>query len=129
MILTMVLGGRGWNSEKLIKYGEKYVEGAYFVDGFFADSEEPRVVQFVKEFSRLFGRKPDIFAALGYDAATMVFTGLAQGANNRESMQTYLSRLSGFEGIMGLTDMGPDGDTKRQLFVLSVKRKRIRREA
>ncbi len=121
-----LLGGRGWNSEKLIKYGEKYVEGAYFVDGFFADSEEPRVVQFVKEFSRLFGRKPDIFAALGYDAATMVFTGLAQGANNRESMQTYLSRLSGFEGIMGLTDMGPDGDTKRQLFVLSVKRKRIR---
>ena len=31
-----LLGGRGWNNQNLIKYGEKYVEGAYFVDGFFA---------------------------------------------------------------------------------------------
>ena len=121
-----LLGGRGWNNQKLIKYGEKYVEGAYFVDGFFADSEEPRVANFVKEFRRLFGSKPTIFAALGYDSAMMIFSGLAQGANTRESMRAYLSRLRGFEGVMGLTDMGPNGDAKRQLFVLTVKRKRIR---
>ena len=27
---------------------------------------------------------------------------------------------------MGLTDMGPDGDARRQLFVLSVEKKKIR---
>lgn len=120
-----LLGGRGWNNPDLIRYGEKYVEKALFVDGFFAGSKEPRVARVVSEFSRLFGREPDIFSALGYDSAMIVFEGLAQGANNRERMRAYLSRLSGFKGIMGLTDMGPDGDTKRQLFVLTVRRKRI----
>jgi branched-chain amino acid transport system substrate-binding protein len=120
-----LLGGRGWNNRDLIRYGEKYVERATFVDGFFPDSEEPRVVRFSNDFIRLFGRKPDIFSALGYDAAMIVFSGLAKGGDSRDKMRTYLSRLIGFEGVMGLTDMGPDGDTKRQLFVLTVKRRKI----
>ncbi len=120
-----LLGGRGWNNSDLIRYGEKYVEKSLFVDGFFPDSEEPRVVRFVNEFSRLFGHKPDIFSALGYDAAMIVFSSLAKGVNSRSSMRSHLSRLSGFEGVMGLTDMGPDGDTKRQLFVLTVRKRRI----
>ena len=120
-----LLGGRGWNNSNLIRYGEKYVEHAIFVDAFFQDSEEPRVVRFSNDFVSLFGRKPDIFSALGYDAAMIVFTGLAKGGNSRNKMSTYLSHLSGFEGVMGLTDMGPDGDTRRQLFVLTVKGRKI----
>lgn len=120
-----LLGGRGWNNRDLIRYGEKYVDQAIFVDGFFSDSTEPRVVRFVNEFNRLFGRKPDIFSALGYDAAMIIFSGLTQGGTTRNAMRSYLGRLKSFEGIMGLTDMGPDGDTKRQLFVLTVKKRRI----
>jgi len=120
-----LLGGHGWNSDDLLKYGERYVEGAIFVDGFFADSEEPRVARFVNEFSQLFGRKPDIFAALGYDAAKIVFDGLARGAKTRTAMRDYLASLRGFQGLMGLTDMGPDGETLRQLFVLTVRRRKI----
>jgi len=120
-----LLGGRGWNNRELIRYGEKYVDQAIFVDGFFSDSAKPKVVRFVNEFSRIFGRKPDIFSALGYDAAMIVFSGLAQSGTNRNAMRSYLSRLKRFEGIMGITDMGPNGDTIRQLYVLTVKRKRI----
>ncbi|MBI2132015.1 MAG: penicillin-binding protein activator [Candidatus Tectomicrobia bacterium] len=120
-----LLGGHGWDSEELLRFGERYVERATFVDGFFADSEEPRVARFTKEYTQLFGRKPDIFSALGYDAAKIVFEGLVKGAKTRRQMRDYLASLRGFEGIMGLTDMGLDGDALRQLFVLTVKRKKI----
>ncbi|MBI3128835.1 MAG: penicillin-binding protein activator [Candidatus Tectomicrobia bacterium] len=120
-----LLGGHGWNNDDLLRFGERYVERAIFVDGFFPDSEDPRIARFTKEYTQLFGRKPDIFSAMGYDAAKMVFEGLAKGAKTRREMRDYLATLRGFEGIMGLTDMGPEGDALRQLFVLTVRRNKI----
>lgn len=121
-----LLGGSGWNDPRLLEHGERYVEGAVFVDGFFPESTEPKVARFVNEFKKIFGRTPDIFSALGYDAAQIVFSAVAQGADTREEVRRRLASLKGFEGVMGLTDMGPDNDASRQLFVLSVEKKKIR---
>ena len=121
-----LLGGSGWNNPRLLEHGERYVEGAVFVDGFFAGSAEPKVARFVSEFKSIFGKTPDIFSALGYDAAQIIFSAIAQGAKTREDVRRYLAGLRGFEGVTGLTDMGPDNDAQRQLFVLSVQKKKIR---
>ena len=121
-----LLGGSGWNNPRLLEHGERYVEGAVFVDGFFSGSAEPKVARFVNEFKSIFGKTPDIFSALGYDAAQIIFSAIAQGAKTREDVRRYLAALRGFEGVMGLTDMGPDNDAQRQLFVLSVQKKKIR---
>lgn len=121
-----LLGGSGWNDPRLLEHGERYVEGAVFVDGFFAGSAEPAVARFVNEFKNIFGRTPGIFSALGYDAAQIIFAAIANGAKTREDVRRYLASLRGFEGVTGLTDMGADGDALRQLFVLSVEKKKIR---
>ena len=120
-----LLGGNGWNNRQLITRGERYVEGAVFVDGFFADSAEPKVARFVHAFRNIFGRTPGIFSALGYDAAQIIFAAVASGAKTRAEVRQYLAALKGFDGVMGLTDMGADNDAHRQLFVLSVSRKKI----
>ena len=121
-----LLGGSGWNDPRLLEHGEHYVEGAVFVDGFFADSAEPAVVRFVEDFKSIFGKKPDVLSAFGYDAARIVFSALAGGAKTREDVRRYLAALRGFEGVMGFTNMGEDNDARRQLFVLSVEKKKIR---
>ncbi len=121
-----LLGAGGWNHRRLIAHGERYVEGTVFVDGFFPDSEEPKVARFVHEFQAIFGRKPDILSALGYDAAQIIFSALAQGARTRAEVRQRLASLEGFDGVMGRTDMGADNDARRQLFVLSVRDNRIR---
>lgn len=126
MRAVRLLGGSGWNDPRLLEHGERYVEGAVFVDGFFAGSAEPGVARFVSEFKRIFGRTPDIFSALGYDAARIIFSALAGGARTREDVRRHLAALRGFEGVAGLTDMGADNDALRQLFVLSVQEKKIR---
>ena len=126
MRAVRLLGGSGWNDPRLLEHGERYVEGAVFVDGFFPGSAEPAVARFVSEFKKIFGRTPDIFSALGYDAARIIFSALAGGAKTREDVRRYLAALRGFEGVTGLTDMGADNDALRQLFVLSVQEKKIR---
>ena len=126
MRAVRLLGGSGWNDPRLLEHGERYVEGAVFVDGFFADSTEPKVARFVNDFKSIFGRTPDIFSALGYDAAQIIFSAIAAGAKTREGVRRHLASLRGFEGVMGLTDMGADNDARRQLFVLSVEKKKIR---
>ena len=126
MRAVRLLGGSGWNDSRLLEHGERYVEGAVFVDGFFSGSAEPKVARFVNEFKSIFGRAPDVSSALGYDAAQIIFKALAGGAKTREDVRRYLAALRGFEGVTGLTDMGADGDALRQLFVLSVDKKKIR---
>ena len=126
MRAVRLLGGSGWNNPRLLEHGERYVEGAVFVDGFFPSSEEPTVARFVREYRTIFGNTPDIFSALGYDAAQIIFAAFARGAKTREDVRRHLASLRGFEGVMGLTDMGADGDALRQLFVLSVEKKKIR---
>ena len=121
-----LFGGSGWNDPRLLEHGEHYVEGAVFVDGFFAGSAERGVVRFVNKFKDIFGKTPDIFSALGYDAAQIIFTAIAQGAKTREGVRRYLASLREFAGVMGRTDMGADNDTRRELFVLSVEKKKIR---
>ena len=121
-----LLGGSGWNDPRLLEHGERYVEGAVFVDGFFPGSAESGVARFVNEFKSIFKKTPDIFSALGYDAAQIVFSAIAHGARTREGVRRYLASLRGFEGVTGLTDMGPDNDARRHLFVLSVEKKKIR---
>ncbi len=121
-----LLGGAGWNDPRLLEHGERYVEGAVFVDGFFSGSTEPGAARFVGEFKSAFGKAPDVFSALGYDAARIVFEALARGAKTREDVRRHLASLRGFEGVAGLTDMGADNDARRQLFVLSVQGGKIR---
>ncbi|MFQ5894386.1 MAG: ABC transporter substrate-binding protein, partial [Nitrospinota bacterium] len=120
-----LLGARGWNSAKVVQYGEKYVEGAIFVDGFFAQSPLPRVRRFVEEFGRAFGSKPDIISALAYDSLGMLLQVLSRGARTRSEVRDGLLRLQNFPGVTGRTSMGADGDAQKELFILTVQKGRI----
>ena len=122
-----LLGGGGWNSPRLLERGERYVEGAVFVAGFFAGAEEPEVARFAGEYESRFGRKPDLFSALGHDAARIIFSAIAEGARTRAQVREYLAALRGFQGAAGRTDMGAEGDARRELFALSAQGGRIRR--
>lgn len=122
-----LLGGNGWNSPRLLERGERYVEGAVFVAGFFAEAEEPGIARFASEYQSRFRRKPDLFSALGHDAARIIFSAIEQGARTRERVREHLAALKGFKGVSGRTDMGADNDARRELFALSVQGRRIRR--
>src|SRR5882672_12121571 len=50
-----LLGGDGWDSEKTLEIGGSAVEGYYFSTHYAADSDSPKVQEFVKRFTQKYG--------------------------------------------------------------------------
>jgi ABC-type branched-subunit amino acid transport system substrate-binding protein len=61
-----LLGASGWNSPELIKMTGKHMRKGYFVDGFFAQSKRPEVVQFVREYKNTFRGVYEVFMKINY---------------------------------------------------------------
>lgn len=119
-----LLGVNGWNSPKLIPIGERYVEGAIFVDGFFLDSPNHHVMEFVKNYRETFGEDPDILAAQAYDATEMTLQAL-RTAGTRYELKEALLQIQNYPGVSGTTTITLSGDSEKTLFILSIKKGKI----
>jgi ABC-type branched-subunit amino acid transport system substrate-binding protein len=120
-----LLGTDGWNAEELIVIGEKFVEGAIFIDGFFADATDPSVVAFVEPFLNRYEERPTLFAAQSYDTMRMLVQLLQAGVRTRFDLHDRLLQLRDFPGVTGLTSMDQHGNAVKTPYVLTVKDGRI----
>lgn len=116
-----LLGTNGWNSEDFARTADRTVDGATFVDGFFVDSPNPAVQEFVQRYQRRFQSTPTLFAMQGYDAARLVIEGIRRGATTGEAMQEFLMTQRDLPTLAGPASFGPDGTLHRPLFLLQVK--------
>ncbi|VAX22959.1 hypothetical protein MNBD_NITROSPINAE02-1943 [hydrothermal vent metagenome] len=108
------------HNPKLLSLADKYTEGVIFVDGFYKKSDLTHVKSFVRNYRLAFREEPTLLSAQSYDAARMVLSGLAHGVASRREMTEYLSNLKFFEGVSGMTSMGPDGDSRKSVTYLVV---------
>ncbi len=119
------LAGSSANSDMFLTTAEQYADGVIFVDGFFKDSSSTAVRSFTRKYSLAFREKPTAVAAQAYDAAMIILSGIAHGANSRKSMTEYLHNLSFFEGVSGVTSINQDGDSDKKLTHLTVSEGKI----
>lgn len=83
-ITAKMLGGDGWDSPDLVKIGGDAVNGGYFSNHYSPDDTSADVQQFLKDYKAKFnGETPDALAALGYDAAKMLFEAI-KSANSTD---------------------------------------------
>ncbi|MEO6435445.1 MAG: ABC transporter substrate-binding protein [Tepidisphaeraceae bacterium] len=71
-ITAPLLGGDGWVSEELKNAGDA-LDGCYFSDHYSQEDKRPEVQDFLKMYQAEYGKTPDSMAALGYDAANLLF--------------------------------------------------------
>ena len=118
---VQLLGTDGWNHSEITTIPAWVVDGAVFVDGFYADSPVPHVAAFVSAFRDRYGAVPDLLAAQAYDTLMMCAQVLRTGARTRPELRDGLARIRGFPGVSGVTTMNADGDAEKVLYVLSVR--------
>ncbi len=99
-----ILGGDGFDSENL---WEKHLEvsNVFFTTHAYLgpDNPDPQVAAFRKAYGQAYpGSRPGAFAALGYDAARLVMTALAQAEGpDPEGVRKALAKIRRFEGVTG----------------------------
>ncbi len=120
-----LLGANGWNSPDLIKMVGKYLKSNYFVDGFYLDSHQAGVKSFVEQFQNNYGESPSHLSAQAYDAAGIIFKSIISGADNRLKLRDSLIMVNNFPGVTGKTNLLESGDSEKNIFALTVRKKKI----
>jgi ABC-type branched-subunit amino acid transport system substrate-binding protein len=120
-----LLGESGWNHPELVKRAGGFVEGAVFMDGFFAGSADPQVREFVQNYRGMFNTMPDLMAAQSHDAMLMLLRILKQRPQTREEAREKIRNLKDFRGATGWMSVLPNGEVDRRLFALTVRRGQI----
>ena len=122
---VQLLGTDGWNDPGITDVPSRVVDGAVFVDGFYADSPVPHVAAFVSGFRDRYGAVPDLLAAQAYDTLMMCAQVLRAGVRTRPELRDGLAQIRGFPGVSGVTTMDADGNAEKVLYVLSVREGKI----
>ncbi|MBH0208360.1 MAG: ABC transporter substrate-binding protein [Nitrospira sp.] len=120
-IKVPLLGTNGWNSQDFARTADRAVDGATFVDGFFIDSPNSSVQEFVQRHQKRFESLPSLFTMQGYDAARVAIDGIRHGATSGEALHDYLATSRNLPTLAGPAGFGHDGTLHRPLFLLQVK--------
>jgi ABC-type branched-subunit amino acid transport system substrate-binding protein len=121
-----LLGSNAWNTPKLTELAGEYVEGAVFVDSFFARSTRSGTARFTKRFTDAYGYEPGAIEAQAYDAATTILEAIGRGPASREVLKERLRESKGLKGpASGTIGFDEDGEARRKLFLLTVEGGRI----
>ena len=123
---VQLLGINGWNSPQLIDQAGRYVRGSIICDGFFAQSPDAPVKQFVERYQRVYGETPSILEAQGYDSARLLLKILTDSAiTTPQQLQQHLYQEKAFDGVTGLQGFDRQGEAQRALFMLKFGRKQL----
>jgi ABC-type branched-subunit amino acid transport system substrate-binding protein/TolA-binding protein len=120
-----LLGESGWNHPELVKRAGAFVDGAVFMDAFFAGASDSPVREFVRQYRAMFNATPDLMAAQSHDAMLMLLRVLKQRPQSREEVREKLRNVKDFSAATGWMGVLPSGEIDRRLFALTVRRGQI----
>ena len=118
-----LIGGDGWESEKLVELGGEAVEGHYFSTHYAADAASPKVTAFVAAYKKDFNNKvPDCMAALGYDSVYFLADAIKRaGSTEPAKLRDALAATKEFDAVTGKVAINAQRDAVKSAVILQVK--------
>ena len=114
------------NTAKLLDSGSAYGEalnGCFFSNHYSVNDPSPAIQNFVSVFRTKYGGEtPDAMAALGYDAAKVLFDAIRRaGSDKPDSVRMALTQVQGYSGVTGSITLNENRDAVKPAVVLEVK--------
>ncbi|WP_231962312.1 ABC transporter substrate-binding protein [Opitutus sp. GAS368] len=118
-----IFGGDAWEAPQLIEIGGAAVEGTYYSTHASPESTAPVMQNFIRKFrARWDGETPDSIAALGYDAAALLFDALKRaGTTDSAKLREAIATTRDFSGVTGHITIDPDRNATKSAVILTVK--------
>jgi len=121
-IKAPMLGGDGWDSVKLAEIGKEAIEGSYFSNHYSFQEQRPEVQNFVSKYEAAHGQKPDGLAALGYDAARLLFDAMNRTASlDGATLAKAIAETKDFPGVTGKITIDPERNAKKSAVIVQMK--------
>ncbi len=119
---TTVMAPGSLFSEKTIELGGKAVEGLLVAANYFNTDPRPAAQAFNKAYQAAYGKEPNMFAALAYDAAGLMVAALkSAGVNDRSKIRFALEGLKDYQGATGTISYANGHDPEKELLKITVK--------
>jgi branched-chain amino acid transport system substrate-binding protein len=116
---AVLLGGDGWDSEKLFELGGSAIEGSYVSNHYAAT--DPSVQEFVKSYQAAFGSVPDSLGALGYDAAKVAVEAMKRAPDlSGPALRDAIAQTRDFPGVAGRISIDENRNAVKPAVVLKV---------
>ncbi|MGH7131187.1 MAG: ABC transporter substrate-binding protein [Phycisphaerales bacterium] len=121
-ITQPLLGGDGWDSEQLAKIAKDAIEGCYYTNHYAPDQPDARVKDFIKAYKAEFGgATPDGLAALGYDAARLLFDSMKRAkSTDSKPLRDAIAATKNFPGVTGDITINEHRDAKKSAVVVEM---------
>lgn len=118
-ITAPLVGGDGWDSPRLAEIGGPSMEGNYYSNHYAFDENKPEVQNFVGKFKTRYGYIPDGLAALGYDAANVLFDAMER-ANSLAGpdLARAIATTKDFPGVTGSITLDKDRNPVKSAVML-----------
>lgn len=98
-----ICGGDSWDSPSLPEIaGKANLNNTYFSSMYSPDDTSPLNKQFVADYEKAYKAKPNVFAALTYDAALLIADAIKRaGSADPVKIKDAMAATKGFEGVSG----------------------------
>ncbi|MBN1604070.1 MAG: penicillin-binding protein activator [Chitinispirillaceae bacterium] len=122
-IRTQMLGSNGWQNQKVIDDGQRYVLNTMFSASFEPNQTQSNWMEFKKAFRARYNGEPDKISALGYDAASLVLRAIETAGDNPERIAEALSEVTGYSGLSSTISFSPENRTNTEAVIMKVTQK------
>lgn len=117
-----LLGGDGWDSVKLGEIAGSNINGCYYSNHYSHEDPNPRVQEFIKKYSERHQQTPDGLAALGYDAARILFEAMKRSAAlDGKSLAAEIAKTKDFDGVTGRISIDGERNAVKPAVILEMK--------
>ncbi len=123
-ITVPLIGGDGWSDGQLVAIGGSAIDGGYFTDHFSDENPDPAIQSFLKKYKDKFGKSAGSAAALGYDAAMVLFDAIKRaGSAESPKIREALATTKDYSGITGKITLDEKRNATKPAVILQVKGK------
>ncbi|PTL82562.1 ABC transporter substrate-binding protein [Vitiosangium sp. GDMCC 1.1324] len=120
-LMQPLLGGDGWESDRIFELAGGALEGAYYSSHYAEDNPAPELQRFITSFRARYGRSPEAASALGYDAAKVALAAIERAKSlSGPDIRDALASTKDFPGATGTLTMDADRNPVKPAVILTI---------
>lgn len=116
------VGADGWESGQLASLAAGALDGSFYSNHYSQESDAPKIKEFLAKYKAKYGEIPDSMAALGYDAASVLFAAMKTApALDGKDLAAAIAKTKDFDGVTGKITLNENRDAVKPAVMLEIR--------